>query len=318
MLRNQREIGQADSVMPGSNAHLDRLTAELLRAWPSHERFVRNSLAGYDARDLRQLDDVSRRTLMLAGDDLPVFIDSYRWMCQEMNKEALYFKKHGTYRLSNFADAEKLVYSNQPYMKKYMEGLLISQVIWRNHSTSFLFFVDKFLARLGNAFRYLEIGPGHGLFLSTAAESPGCATAEAWDVSEESLRQTRHALKILAAPEGVKLLQRNVLAPPSDTDSARFDGIVISEVLEHIESPREALASLRQALAPEGRIFINVPINSPAADHIYLLRNADEARALVASAGLDIIDMELAPVTGLTLKEAERQRATISCLIIAR
>lgn len=299
-------------------AHLGRLAASVINHWPTHERFIRTSLSGYDDAELGQIDEIARKILLLAGDEIAGFVESYRWMCQEMNREALHFKKHGSYRLSSFSEAERLVYSNAPYMKKYMEGLLISQIIWRNHSASFLYFTNDFLPRLGDGFRYLEIGPGHGLFLSTAAESAACVRAEAWDVSAESIRQTAHALSILGAPSMVKLLQRDVLVPGDGGDGAGFDGIAISEVLEHIEYPREALASLRGALAPGGHIFINVPLNSPAADHIYLLRDAGEVRALVESAGLEIVDLELAAVTGLTVAEAERQKATISCLIIAR
>jgi len=102
------------------------------------------------------------------------------------------------------------------------------------------------------------------------------------------------------------------------SDAARFDEIAVSEVLEHIEHPGQALSALRETLAPGGLIFINVPLNSPAPDHIYLLRSEAEARALITSAGLEIVELQLEPMTGLTLVDAIRQRATVSCLVIAR
>ena len=77
------------------------------------------------------------------------------------------------------------------------------------------------------------------------------------------------------------------------SDAARFDEIAVSEVLEHIEHPGQALSALRETLAPGGLIFINVPLNSPAPDHIYLLRSEAEARALITSAGLEIVELQL-------------------------
>ncbi|KRB41981.1 bifunctional 2-polyprenyl-6-hydroxyphenol methylase/3-demethylubiquinol 3-O-methyltransferase UbiG [Phenylobacterium sp. Root700] len=291
--------------------------AAVIGAWPQHERFLRNSLSDYGSQELAMVDDLARRITVLAGDRMAEVVQSYRWMCGELTKETLYFKKHDAYRLSTFADADRLVYSNRPYMKQYMEGLLCSQALWRNHSAAFLFFRTNFLSRLREGFSYLEVGPGHGLFLSVAAEQQACAQARGWDVSEESLRQTALALEALGSAHGVALEQRDVLASAA-VDGELFDGIAVSEVLEHLEQPREALVSLRRRLAPEGLIFINVPLNSPAPDHIYLLRTAQDARALVEAAGLEVVDLQLAPMTGYSVAEAERQKATVSCLIIAK
>jgi 2-polyprenyl-3-methyl-5-hydroxy-6-metoxy-1,4-benzoquinol methylase len=302
---------------PSHHPHLNNLAEAVLEAWPEHRKFLGVSFDGYDATELALLDDLASRIVRLAGGELDGYAASYHWTCRELNKETLYFKKNGAYRLSHFADAERLVYSNSAFMKRYMEGLLMSQALWRNHATAFLAFRTRYLARFKAPFRYLEIGPGHGLFLSVAAEHPLCGGAEGWDVSAESVRQTAHALAVLGCADKVALAQRDVMAADVGNGGG-FDAIVISEVLEHIERPREALRALRPQLTPGGTMFINVPVNSPAPDHIYLLREAAEARALVESAGLQILDLQLAPMTGLSVAEAERQKATISCLMIAR
>src|SRR3712207_7808068 len=54
---------------------------------------------------------------------------------------------------------------------------------------------------------------------------------------------------------------------------------VISEVLEHLEQPGQALAFLRDCMTADGRIFINVPLNSPSPDHIYLLSSPEDVRS---------------------------------------
>ncbi|HEY1930299.1 MAG TPA: class I SAM-dependent methyltransferase [Caulobacteraceae bacterium] len=315
--------GHADQAMAGlvptGRPELSRLTNALLEAWPQHARFLRGSFTGYGAADLVALEDLARRIVILAGDDLPDYLSNYRWMCAELSKEALFFKKHGRYRLATFEAAEAEVYANAPFMRRYMQGLLISQVLWRNHSSAFLHFQQDFLPSLPPAFRYLEVGPGHGLFLSVAAEAAACGHAEAWDVSEESLRQTGEALARLGVRRSVALRRHDVLAEQPEVPSeARFDAIVISEVLEHLERPKEALVALKRHLRPDGRIFINVPINSPAPDHIYLLADVAAARTLVESAGLEVASLRAAPLTGYSLAQAEREKATISCLMVAQ
>ncbi|MBP6878990.1 MAG: class I SAM-dependent methyltransferase [Phenylobacterium sp.] len=306
-------------MTPTGHEHLDRVLGDALKSWPEHEKFLTASLADYDDADLAQLNDLARRVSLLMRDEAESYFSSYRWMCAEINKETFYFKKHGRYRLATFEEANREVYSNAPFMKKYVEGILASQVLWRNHSAAFLFFQRDFLARLKADYRYLEVGPGHGLFLSTAAEDPSAKSVTAWDVSEESLRQTRAALATMGVRDRVELDRQDIHAPTRrPEDGALFDGIALCEVLEHLEHPKDALASLREFLAPDGLLYINVPLNSPAPDHIFLLRDEAEVRALMQSAGLEVIELKLVPMTGYDLPTAQRQGLTVTCFVLAR
>ena len=65
-------------------------------------------------------------------------------------------------------------------------------------------------------------------------------------------------------------------------------------------------------------MFINVPINSPAADHIFLLRTPDEVRAIVEDAGLKVRELTAEPMTGYTLDEALGQKITVNCFVLAQ
>jgi len=91
----------------------------------------------------------------------------------------------------------------------------------------------------------------------------------------------------------------------------------MSEVLEHLETPARALAFVRQSLRPGGRAFINVPVNCPAPDHIFLFSAPEEVIAAVRASGLQPIEAGIFPASGYTEDRARKMRATISCAVIA-
>jgi SAM-dependent methyltransferase len=98
----------------------------------------------------------------------------------------------------------------------------------------------------------------------------------------------------------------------------QFQSIVISEVLEHLERPQVALKNLWKITAPGGIIFLNVPINSPAPDHIFLWHAPEEVVQLVENQGFKIEEFFNAPATGFTEEEALRSKVTINVLLVAR
>jgi len=289
---------------------LQRMVDLQLKRWPDHERFLALRLASADLAFANRLADLIERV----ADDLEVVATDYRWLCDRMNEEDLHFKRTGSYRLSKFADANAEVYSNPEFMRRYMNGVLLSHLWWDNHARVIQYYVDAFLAHAGPDYRHLEIGPGHGLLLYLAAQDPRSARVVGWDVSETSIAATRAMIERLGATHKVQLVRQNLFeATPS---AERFDSIVISEVLEHLEDPKAALDQLYELLAPGGRIFVNVPVNSPAPDHIYLLTTPEQGVELVRSAGFTVVETALFPMTGLTEQRARKVRGTISCAVI--
>jgi len=294
----------------------DAIYASVVAAWPEHEPYLRSGLERYSTTTLATLDRLSQRILALMGGDVDRYVRNYRWMCEQFFREEVHFRRHGSYRLSSFAEAEREVYSNVEFMSSYMDGLLLSQVLWSNHANGAAFFINRFLPALSKPFDYLEVGPGHGLFAGFAASHPLCRRLTGWDVSHTSLERTRSCLSRMGVKRPIELLQRDVLL--AEIGRPEFDVVVISEVLEHLEDPVHALASVFAVLRPGGRILINLPINSPAPDHIYLLRTPEAVENLVNSVGFTIDETECFPATGYDLPTAMRRALTVSCVIVAR
>lgn len=292
---------------------LSQLTGHVLDVWPDHQAFLSSRFANDSAEFLSRIDDVARLCLRIVGDDAATYCRDYKWMCEILNEEEIYFRRNGSYRLSTFEQAYASVYGDDIYMARYVHGLLLSQVLWWNHAQTFDYYRTRFLATASPGSDHLEVGPGHGLALYFAATDPRMATVTGWEISNAGIESTQHCLDLFGVADRVALVQQSVLEPNVVPDA--FDSILISEVLEHLERPDVALHTLGKALRPAGRLMINVPINSPAPDHIYLWRSPEEIKRFVEDCGWEVIDATYFPLTGYTLKAALRYECTISCVL---
>ncbi len=296
--------------------YLARVLDAMVTAWPEHAKFLATRFANADDPTLPICEEVAGLVLTIASGDLAPYCAGYRWFCEASVIEDVHFRRTGRYRRSTFAEVYRDIYSDAAYMDRYMKGLLLSQILWTNHARAFLFYLDRFLARVPSGGDYLEVGPGHGLLLRFAANAPAVRSVTGWDVSDSSLAATRAMLDALGVTRPITL-QRHDIHQPAPAGVA-FDAIAVSEVLEHLEQPEDALVRLRALLRPGGVIYANVPVNSPAPDHIFLWRDPAEVEALVTACGFTIVDREAAPATGYDLRRAMDSRYTVNCLIVAR
>jgi 2-polyprenyl-3-methyl-5-hydroxy-6-metoxy-1,4-benzoquinol methylase len=294
---------------------LNSICTAVLDVWPQHESFLSLRFVDPNEPTLPLAEEMARLVIQIAGHDMSAFSNGYRWTCENLLAESLHFHRTGGYRWSSFEDANREVYSRVDYMHKYLSGLLLSQVLWANQAKSFHVYVERFLTRIKPGSDYLEVGPGHGLLMYFAARSPLIGSITGWDVSESSLNMTRKTLETIGVKHQFTLELNNILEPSSV--SGAYDAVVVSEVLEHLDRPSTALATVLQVLKPGGLAFFNVPVNSPAPDHIYYWGAPSEVEELVQSAGFKIIDSDAAPNTGYSLERALRRKVTINSLIVA-
>ena len=292
------------------------LVETVIEVWPQHAAYLLKSFSPRTPAQLQATEAAAAASAKLMAGQEARFAADYQWTCDRLRDEELFFHREGRYRLSTFAEANAEVYSDHAYMGRYVNGLLLTQVLWYNHVATFEMFLNDVLGGTKAPFDYLEVGPGHGLMVYFAAQSPLARTLQAWDVSAVSLRETRAALDTLGLTKPVELVETDILgaAKPSQT----FDLIVISEVLEHLEAPAKALDFLQGCLKPDGRIFINVPLNSPSPDHIYLFETPDDVKALVEGAGLKIDEMSLFATQGRAIESALANRISVSAGVVGR
>lgn len=295
---------------------IETIVTAMLTVWPEHEKYLNNRFKNDSAEFLQRTDEVAELALKLIGDSLPVYCKDYQWMCNNFLEEQLYFQRHGEYRLKSFSEANEEVYSNTDYMSRYVNGILLSQILWQNHAHAIDLFRTVFLPQNKDSSDYLEVGPGHGLFFYFAARHPKHRSLTGWDVSDSSIAATRHAMQKFGVENTrFTLVHQDIL--DANCPAERFDAVVISEVLEHLELPDVALKSLHKSLRTGGRIFINVPVNSPAPDHIYLWRDTKDVSEFVRSCGFTIEQEHHLPISGYSLEYSRKHAIDISCVLIA-
>ena len=107
----------------------------------------------------------------------------------------------------------------------------------------------------------LEIGCGTGRFLAYVSKVAGLSVVGV-DVSRSSIDAA------LALGLEAYCAELSELSAVFDTDR-RFDAVVLSHVLEHIEGPVEAIAMIRSLLRPGGRIYVCVPYSPMSREMLY-------------------------------------------------
>lgn len=313
VLINIKRQFMMDKVNAQSAPYLSRLLELQLEETPNQEKFLTRRFADLSSIEIREIEELAKNVCKLIEGDELRHVQDYDWICNLMLEEELHFRRRGKYRLSTFAEAYEEVYSQKEYMKHYMNGLLMTQLWWSNHSQSMDFYRTHFLAKNKPNYSHLEIGPGHGLLLYLAANDPKAGSVRGWEVSKASAEMTTEALTRLDVPRVPEMELKDFIKGAT----GQFDSVVFSEVLEHLEDPKDALIKLRTLLSSNGRIFINMPINSPAPDHLFTTDTPEDLEQLIIESGFSVSDRGFFPATNQTLESARKKKMTISCAFVA-
>ncbi len=295
------------------NAGVDSLLGEIVRINPLQSRFIEESLNGVSSDELRDLGEYVRfcEVNLL---DIPYLAQCYDLIVKDTLREQLYFQRHKRYRYSTFAEVADSVYFDDEYMTKYMHGLAITAWLWPNHRDMHRYFAQSIPTTETGT--YLEIGPGHGVYMMTAMRLSQYDNFEGIDLSPTSVEMTKALLDSRAEPDrcNYEIYCSDFLK--DDLRHDRYDAIVMGEVLEHVEDPVEFLQKIRELAADGAFIFVTTPVNAPAIDHIYLFESFDAIEELVEQAGLAIRDTKLIPYPGQTVAESTEQRLPINVALL--
>ena len=246
-------------------------------------------------KSIRQMDDayfehantfLNKYEQMLKNDgkSIDYAIECYLNMLADVNYESVQFVKTGKYSSNSFEEVNTKVYANPEVMQYYMHGLLLSQFLWIHHYNILLHFNDVIFSNSDNINSYLEVGGGHGLYISSAINIINKPIKYVLaDISQNSI----DIAKKIIQNSDVNYILTDIFEYYTEQ---KFDFITMGEVLEHVENPVALLKKLHSLLDDKGKLYITTPTNAPAIDHIYLFRSADDIRDIISLAGFKIED----------------------------
>jgi len=232
----------------------------------------------------------------------------YLKMIGDYRINGLYFYKYGKYRCANQQEAFEKVYSKREIMSYYMNALLASQILWKHHFNIYMYFQNQ-LAVLFNKnakLKVLDVGPGHGFFSYLVKKNFfKYEKMDLVDISETSLAMTK---KIIGYDEDkINYFNKDIFLFDETT---KYDFIVLGEILEHLDHPKDIIIKLSKLLTDNGLFWITTPTNSPAIDHVYLFNNRSEILELVETSGLEIVDSSSFIAEDVDEKTADEKRIT--------
>lgn len=298
------------SEMP---VRVQELTDTIVRINPLQKGFIEESVTDVLSHEMRDLEAYVEFA-MSAGLDIAYLSECYDLIVKDTLREQLYFQRHGRYRYSTFDEVANSVYFNAEYMRKYMHGLAITAYLWPNHRALHRFFIDA--VPEGQSGRYLEVGPGHGVFMMCAMRKSGYESFEGIDISPTSVEMTRTLLGsgCFGDFHSYEIVEQDFFA--TEIEPGTYSAVVMGEVLEHVEDPGRFLRQIHTVAAADAFIFITTPINAPAIDHIYLFESLEDIEKLVEAADLKVRDKLLTPYPGMSVEESIEQKLPVNVAMV--
>jgi len=293
---------------------IDILISRIVQLNKLQKKFLEHSIRLLPDDD-RETFDVYLKHCLNNGLSFEFLAEAYDLFVKDALKEQIFFKKHERYRFSTCAEVESHLSRDKEYKNKYIYGLALTSFLWPNHLRVFKFFRDKLPKNAkGN---YLDIGPGHGLFMMEAMRSSSYTNYLGIDINPASVEITR---KLLGSGRFDERKCFNVIQGDflSWTSHEKFDAIILGEVLEHVENPRTFLNKIRELSMPSSYIYITTAINSPVIDHIYLFENTEQLIHLIQSCDFIIQDLLAVPYTGQTMEESVKNKLPIKTALVLK
>lgn len=251
-----------------------------------HGYKIAESISTMIDKDYCEIADVVLNYFQSQNISSKTIAKDYMDMVSDMKKEMLFFERFGKYRCESQNDALIAVYSQPEVMKYYMNGIIISQILWSHHFNMLKYFKSGIVSLSQTKMNtimntILDIGAGHGLYSLIVKNNLNTGLIDIVDISKQSL-------KITEAIIGSEYIDYHDTDISDYCPSYTYDLIILGEILEHLDKPEEMLLKAKDLLSDQGYIFLTVPTNAPAIDHVYLFRSSTEICNMIAGTGLII------------------------------
>ena len=192
----------------------------------------------------------------------------------------------------------------------YALSLLLS-IVFTNHRFELIRELSLFLNDIGERNHngtLLSIGFGTGYELKMASQVLTGWHIEGYDTDPETRAKARQLLDFFGISNDIYLGGHFPLHRCSDELRVHYDAAVLSEVLEHLEDPAQALVTLRDCLRDDGLMFVTMAINIAQEDHVFLYPTIDSCREQIRQCGLVVAREWISPQTIFLVAQEDREK----------
>lgn len=286
---------------------------QIIAKRPRHANFINKSIALLSEKERLEAENYIS-FLISEGNSVEFIAECYLLIIDDAFIQNAYFLKNGKYKYSRFSEVASLVYYNQEFMEKYMIGLGLSSYWWENHVKIRRFF-RSFIESVTPHHRYLEVGPGHGIYLTDAIRSGKFREIKAIDISEASLKLTDRLISVALNENSntnrpsYNLQLRNFF---DYNEVGEADFLVMGEVLEHVEDPSAFVRQAYKTVNTTGSVFLTTCLNAPAIDHLYNPPSLQALTEMFTENGFIIRDKCELGDGKHSLEECEEKKLTIN------
>ena len=136
-------------------------------------------------------------------------------------------------------------------MKNYSQK--IRKILNKEIDPAYVDRAEIILSEMATRKKVLEIGCGRGFYLKALNEINSEMNITGVDLNEKYLKVAREYIN----NKKIKITSGDATNLKFENDS--FDGVVASEILEHIPDDKKALKEIERILKPGGKVIISVP-----------------------------------------------------------
>lgn len=205
-------------------------------------------------------------------------------------KDKARFDREGKYDNGSFEEVRQNVYNNKKKMEDvYLPGMLLSYPFAAMLFVKYDFFLKRFIPLLSGESNGVDIGFGPGFYIWQTLKN-GCAIhVSGYDISEYSIEFATRLLDRASVDKNKYRLSFGNLCEGINEPDEEFDWCIMTEVLEHVPSPKHALNELYRLLKTGGLLFMTTVINSNHYDHLTNFADIAEIETAIDNAKFSLL-----------------------------
>ena len=253
-------------------ANLRACMERALEKYPLATGSLKHILSEFDSRYFEFADALLQARFRHSSEDaeLDRAVEAFVKYTHEFMVLQMKLRKTKQYLHSSFEEVNQAVYQNSLMNDYYLDGLLLSQVLWPNHYKMLVYFEDFIQSHSFE--QALEVPVGTGVYSwDLIHRSSFKGRLDCFDISSHSIEFAKNLIGDTPRYEVENVFNQD----------GSYDLIVCGELLEHLENPQDLLEKLLALLKKDGRVFLTTAIFAAAIDHIYLFRDATEVREML-------------------------------------